>query len=277
MPRPNLIYLKNFILVLLGGAFGFLVSFLGIGLTIIAVPIVAILLGFRFAKASASAAAVTLFAAGASLPYYYMSHHINLMAVFAIILGQRVGALLASKIDGGFSLAIKFNIVVGTILALLGLAMVTAAGGYWNHIAAAFSGPWHTSHYSVAGLAAILIIGMFAGLLSRVFAVTGLLIVPSLELIMWSSPLEAQGTALLVLAIDSLLMCIVWAKRDCIDRGATQWMAGGAVFGGLTGAMCANTLAHPVVLMSMYGAALVVLGSVKILQLGKSRIDISVP
>jgi len=256
MARPNLSYLKNLILFLFGLPLGMLTGVTAIAGSVFAVPVVRFLLGLRPARAVGVGLAVTFFAALASILSY--AQHGFVFAGLALLLAvcQVVGAAWGERAAARMPVLDRLPWLWG-ILVIVGGAGILAQGlGQFGS-----SVPWHANFgsrpwfYPEAALIAISV-----GLVSRIFGLGGVLMVPAAIYGLGMPPHAAQGTALVVLALVSLPGMLIHARHGDVEPQAATWLSVGAVFGGLSGAFWAVTTLTDRDAILLFGLMLVILG-----------------
>ena len=256
MARPDLSYLKNLFLFLFGLPLGLLTGLTAVSGSVFGVPAVRRLLGLRPARAVAVGLTLTFFAALAGILSY--AQHKEVLAGLAVLLFvfQTIGALGAERLLAALPRLEKLTLPWGTLVTAGGLAMLAQGLGFLH---GPLLSPAATSHtFTFYLLAAVL--AVCVGLVSRVFALGGVLIVPAAIYGLGLPPHAAQGTALVVLALASLPGVLAHARRGDIEPQSATWLSAGAVLGALIGALIAvtNLLDHTLVVL--FGLLLTVLG-----------------
>ena len=256
MARPNLSYLKNVILFLFGLPLGLLTGLTAIAGSVFAVPAVRSLLGLRPARAVGVGLAVTFFAALASILSY--AQHGFVLGWLALLLAvcQVFGAAWGERLAARLPILDRLPWLWGTLVTLGGLGMLAQGNGLLGaHVpwAPAFAHrPWL---YPEAALIAVAV-----GLVSRIFGLGGVLMVPAAVYGLGMPPHAAQGTALVVLALASLPGMLIHARRGDVEPQAATWLSAGAVFGGLSGALWAVTTLTDRGAVLLFGLMLLISG-----------------
>ncbi len=254
MARPQLSYLKNLILFFFGLPLGMLTGLTGIGSSVFAVPAVRFLVGLRPVRAVGVGLAVTFFAAFASLLSY--GQHGFLLVGLALILtvSQIIGAAWGERVTTQFPALERASWLWGTLVAAGGLAMLAHGWGLWGRT----HWPPTAAHGILFYLLAALV-SLVVGAFSRVIGLGGVLLVPAAIYWLGLAPHQAQGTAIIVLALASLPGMIIHARRGDVEPRAATWLSTGAIFGGLAGALWAVHLPDHF-LVFLFGLMLTVLG-----------------
>lgn len=257
MARPNLSYLKNLILFLLGIPLGIVAGLTAMAASVFAVPVVQPLLGLRAGRAAGIGLAATFFAALAALLSYGLSGRIFWGLALALTVAQVVGAAWGERIALRFPVLDRLPWLWGTLVVLGGVAMAAQALGL-------LGGPLSLSHTAVKTLWLYLLalpVGFGVGVISRVFSLGGVLLVPAAIYALGLPPQVAQGTALVVLALASLPGMLLRAQRGEVEPQGATWLSAGAVLGGLAGALFAvsksMTEAHT---LFVFGVVLTLIG-----------------
>ncbi len=257
MARPNLSYLKNLILFLLGIPLGIVAGLTAMAASVFTVPLVRPLLGLRAGRAAGVGLAATFFAALAALLSYGLSGRILWGLALLLAVAQVVGAAWGERLVQRFPTLDRLPWLWGTLTVLGGVAMAAQALGL-------LGGPVSLSHAAVKPFWLYLLalpVGFGVGVVSRVVGLGGVLLVPAAIYALGLPPQVAQGTALVVLALASLPGMLLRAQRGEVEAQGATWLSGGAVLGGLAGALFAvgraMTEAHTLL---VFGAVLTLIG-----------------
>ncbi len=256
MARPDLSYLKNVLLFLLGLPLGLLTGLTAVSGSVFGVPAVRRLLGLRPARAIGVGLTLTFFAALAGILSYAQHGDVQIGLALLLFVFQTVGALGAERLLVKFPTLERLSLVWGILVTAGGLAMLAQGLGYLHGPLPSFAISFHSlGFYLLAALLAIAV-----GLVSRVFGLGGVLIVPAVIYGLGLSPHHAQGTALVVLALASLPGVLAHARRGDIEPQSATWLSSGAILGALTGALFAVTVFPDHALIVLFGLLLAVLG-----------------
>ncbi len=258
MARPNLSYLKNLLLFLLGLPLGLLTGLTGMAASVFAVPAVRSLLGLHPARAVGTALAVTFFAALASILSYAQHGFLRGWLALMLLVGLSVGKALGRRLAP----ASRLHWLWGTVLAAGGVVMTGQGLGF-------FGSP-HSLHFFPAdhdfrfyGAALVLAVGI--GLVSRVMGLGAELVVPTAIYGLGLAPHPAIATAIVVLALASLPGILVLARHHQVETQSATWLSAGGVLGGLSGALWAVSLPGPALIV-LYGLLLMALGVLRLWQ-----------
>ncbi len=257
MARPNLSYLKNSVLFVVGLPCGVLTGLTGMGASVLVQPLLRYLLGLRAPRLAATALVATSVAALGGLLSYVQRGHVHWALALLVLVGQTWGALLGQRAALRAPSLVHVRWLWALLVVALGLAMAYEARhmGLQTHSLALLPLP-SLGSYGVALIAAVL-----AGILSAWTGLGGALIVPVLLFAAGLSPLAAQGTAIVTLLLASLPGALVHGLRQEVEPQAGTWMGLGAVIGGLVGAFYAVSGALTAAqLVFVYGALLTLLG-----------------
>lgn len=267
MARPNLSYLKNLILFLFGLPLGMLTGLTAIAGSVFAVPVVRPLLGLRSARAVGVGLAVTFFAALASLLSYAQHGFVLGWVALLLAVSQVVGAAWGERLAARLPALDRLAWLWGTVVVLGGAGMLAQGSGHFGSAV-----PWHADFahrpwfYPQAALLAVVV-----GVVSRVFGLGGVLMVPAAVYGLGMPPHIAQGTALVVLALASLPGMLIHARRGDVEVQAATWLSVGAVFGGLAGAFWAVTTLTDQGAILLFGLMLLVLGVMQVWRKGETQ------
>lgn len=224
-------------------------------------PMLRYLLALRGRLAGTTALAVTFFASFAGLLSY--SEHRYVLGGFAVAMavGQFFGAAWGQRLAASVPIIARMNVVWAVLVVLVGLLMSANALGIVSK--AALGQDWQHPARPAAGIgywAEILITSAVVGFVSRVIALGGVLLVPAELYFLHFIPEDAQGTALLVLALASLPSVLIHFSRRDLEPQSATWMSVGGVFGALLGAFCAVRVLPAALLVLIYGVVLTLTG-----------------
>lgn len=258
MARPDLSYLKNVILFLVGLPCGGLSGLTGMGSSVIVTPSLRFLLALRGARAAGTALAVTFFAALGGLLTYSQHGYVHWGLGVTLAVGQFLGAVQGQRLLNGAPALGRLHTLWAILVVGAGLAMAANALGVggWR----ALPGPFLPER-GLPGVLAALVVAILVGAVSRIFEMGGVLLVPAAVYGLGLAPHAAQGTALVVLLLAALPGMAIHARRGDVAPQPASWVSLGAVFGALVGAYYANSSAlSGRALLLIYGVALTLVG-----------------
>lgn len=259
MARPNLSYLKNLILALLGVPCGALTGLTGIGNSIVLMPLLRWLIALKGQALSGTTLTIMFFSAMTGLVAYWQVGDVLWQVGIALIVGYIAGAILGGKLQPlpGTGLG-RLRPVWAALVVALGLFMI--ANGLRH-----FGPPLRMIYTPSFGLRGIplysltVLIGLVVGFVSRVADLGGTLMAPALVYLLRFPAPDAQGTALFVLLIASLPGALRYGAVRQLDSRASVWVSFGAVVGALIGSRGAFALRADG-LIFLYGVALALIG-----------------
>ncbi len=256
MARPDLSYLKSVFLFLIGVPLGLLSGLTGISGSVFGVPAVRKLLGLRPVRAVGVGLAVAFFAALAGILSYDQHGDVLLGLAALLFVFQTLGALIAERLIQTQPGLERLTAVWGSLVIIGGLAMAAHGFGFLHgpHLPSAITSR-SLEFYELAAILAAAV-----GLISRVFGLGGVFLIPAAIYGLGLTPHIAQGTALAVLAVASLPGVLAYARRGDWEPQAATWLSAGAILGALTGALLAVTNLTDAALLIVFGLVLVVLG-----------------
>jgi len=240
---------------------GVLMGLTGMGASVLVQPLLRYLLGLRAPRLAATALVVTSVAALGALVSYAQHGHVHWALAVLVLAGQTVGALLGQQAVLRSPGLLRARWLWALLVVALGLAMCYYAHhmGLNTHSLAVF--PAATVDYWFD----VLLAAAAAGILSAWIGLGGALIVPVLLFAAGLSPLAAQGTAIVTLALASLPGALVHGLRQEVEPQAGTWMGLGAVIGGLVGAFYSvSGVLTAAQLVFVYGALLMLLGALSL-------------
>lgn len=259
MARPNLSYLKNLILAVVGVPCGALTGLTGIGNSIILLPLLRWLIALKGQPLSGTTLTIMFFSAMTGLVAYWQVGDVLWQIGIALMIGYLAGAIFGGKLqpvpDAGIG---RFRSVWALLIIALGVFMAANALRHF--------GPpirlLYTTSFGLRGLALYgftFLIGLAVGFISRIADLGGTLMVPALIYLLRFPAPDAQGTALFVLLIASLPGALRYGAVRQLDSRASVWVSLGAVIGALIGSRGAFSLRADG-LIFIYGIALVLIG-----------------
>ncbi|MEO7718420.1 MAG: sulfite exporter TauE/SafE family protein [Capsulimonas sp.] len=253
MARPNLSYLKNVILCLVGLPCGLLSGLTGIGASVLVTPLTRKLLSIGPGPRAATGLAATFACAlGATLPYS-QTGNVHWGLVIPLVLGQIFGAAMAQGAALQWAAQARARFVNPAIILVVGILLVAFAPGV-----AAISGgrEWPLLLAMIVAIVA----GIIAGFLGRIVGL-GVFVVPAEMLMLHLKPLEAQGTAIVALIFASLPGMLIYRKTGAFDAQSATWIAFGGLFGALVGGYTAVHHISAFAQVTAYGALASLIGA----------------
>ena len=256
MARPDLSYLKSVFLFLIGVPLGLLTGLTAISGSVFGVPAVRKLLGLRPARAVGVGLTLAFYAAVAGILSYAQHSDILFWLALLLFVFQTLGALIAERLLRTQPRLERLTTVWGSLVIAGGVVMLAHGFGFLHKPHLPFAITSHRIEFY--GLAALLAAAV--GLVSRVFGLGGVLIVPAAIYGLGLTPHVAQGTALVVLAVASLPGVLAYARRGDWESQSATWLSAGAALGAMTGALVAVTDLTDAALLVLFGTVLAVLG-----------------
>jgi uncharacterized membrane protein YfcA len=249
---------QQLLAVFSGGLVGFMLGLIGGGGSILAVPLLLYLVGYRepHVVIGTTALAVALNAYLNLIPHALAGHvrwkSAVLFAVFGA-LGAFLGSTLSKEINGH------------RLLFLFALLMIVVAG-FMLRPRGAGSHEGSQERLSPAIALRLGAIGLGAGLLSGFFGIGGgFLIVPGLILATGMPILFAIGTSLFSVGTFGLATAINYAMSGLVDwRVALEYLVGG-ILGGILGARLASRLGRNRMALNYLFASFIVLVAIYML------------
>ncbi|MGI4788958.1 MAG: sulfite exporter TauE/SafE family protein [Janthinobacterium lividum] len=256
MARPDLSYLKSVFLFLFGIPLGLITGLTGVSGSVFGIPAVRRLLGLRPARAVGVGLTLTFFAALAGILSYAQHGEVQIGLALLLFVFQTIGALAAERLLVWQPRLERLSLYWGLLVTAGGLAMLAQGFGYLHGLPLPQSVTSHSlTFYLLAAMLAAVV-----GLISRVFGLGGVLIVPAVIYGLGLSPHAAQGTALVVLALAGLPGMLAHLQRGDVEPQAATWLSAGAVLGALTGALIAVTQLSEHSSLLVFGLLLTALG-----------------
>lgn len=257
MARPNLSYLKNLILAVVGLPCGMLTGLTGIGNSVVLLPLLRWLIALKGQALSGTTLVVMFFSAVTGLVAYWQVGDVLWPMGIALIIGYIPGAIIGGMAQPG-NRPSALRPLWSVLTIALGFFMVAnALHQVGPPIRLVYSTP-----YALTGpllYAATFGMGLVVGLISRMADLGGVLMVPALIYIFRCPARYAQGTALFVLMIASLPGALRYGAVRQLDSRAAIWVSFGAVLGALIGSRGAFSLRAEGLIL-IYGAALLLIG-----------------
>ena len=242
MARPNLSYLKNLILVLVGIPCGFLTGLSGIGNTSVVSAGVGFLLGVRDSRNSGAALLTTVASVLACLIAYSQHNACPWILALLVTIGQIIGASFG-QILKGTSPAVVLRPILAIAIMALGLYMMVSRTHVHSML---FVDGWRLL---LCGLG----VGIFTGFVTGILESGGLLTVPAALYLLGLPILKAQGLSILVLLLASLPAALAYLGVKAVEVRSASWVPFGALFGALAGAYYATSRFAPSALIDFDG------------------------
>lgn len=264
MARPNLSYLKNVILIVVGVPCGVLTGLTGMTNSYIVTPLLNWLAGVKSVRLIGSTLAVSSFSALTGILAYAQLNCVEPGMTIGVALGFLAGAAYAQRAGagrpGGAALGRAIGSGAATALALL--MILNAHGLIRFHVlaGAAFHSPWW--------FASAIILGAVAGIAGRVLDLAGFLIAPGMYYIAGSSMIAAQGSAVAILLVNSIPATFAYARRGFTEPRTAVWVSVGALFGALGGSRAAALHSHDRDMLMVYAIVLLIMVVVRVLSSG---------
>jgi len=219
-------------LLIIGFATGFISSFLGIGGGVFLVPALEYFWGYNFERAIGASLAIIAPIVLAGLLFHFLIEAENIKLVFATfavlgsIIGAKIGANLANKIEDGLLAKIFSFVFVLAGLKLTGIICFPIEQIFSENI------------YPL-----LIVLGLAAGIISALFGIgEGLIIVPGLSLFFGFSMQEAIATSLAVIFPTTLAGALFHHKFNNIEMDVVKNLIPAALAGAFFGALCVNII-----------------------------------
>ncbi|MDR3707631.1 MAG: sulfite exporter TauE/SafE family protein [Capsulimonadaceae bacterium] len=253
MARPNLSYLKNAVLAVVGVPCGVLTGLTGMTNSYLVAPLLHWLIGLRDTRLIGSALTIASFSSLTGILAYTQHRALDWPLTIGVAIGFLFGASLGQRIGAMSPSIIVTGRVIGAVAGVLlaALMIANAYGLVRFHVLAgdAFASPWSLA-WSIG-------LGAAAGLAGRLFDLAGLLIVPALYYIAGTTMLASQACAMAILLANSIPAALIYARRSLIEPRSAVWMSFGALFGALGGSQAAAMHHHNREMLVVYAVALV--------------------
>ena len=242
------------ILLGLGLTAGVLGGLLGIGGGVFIVPALVFFLAFDQHRAHGTSLAIVIVLSSVSVITYFAHHNVDLVFAAGIALGGMAGAVVGGNIVQHIkSSALRRMFCM--FLVATGAKMVYD-GCLVRHAAAV-----HAVAFSGTAVLVAMGAGVLTGLLSALLGVGGgIVMVPTLTLLLHFEQTAAQGTSLAAMLPIALTGMLKHNKLGNVDRRVAGWVGLGAAIGALIGSQLANVL-HPSALKLAFGIFLVIMAA----------------
>ncbi len=262
MARPNLSYLKNVILAVVGVPCGLLTGLTGMTNSFIVVPLLGWLVGIKDSRLIGSALAVTTFSALTGILAYTQMSAIDLGKTIAIAFGFLIGAAWGQRAGADKPKASQVGRATGAALGAVIAGLMLAEGFGRLHMHPLL---YDAFRPSAIGYVSAIILGVVTGFFGRVLDLAGLLIVPGLYFVAGSSMLAAQGSAVAILLLNSIPAAMAYARNGVSDPRSSVWVSFGALFGALAGSQAAAMRHHDREMLVVYGVVMLVMLGIRLL------------
>lgn len=258
MARPNLSYLKNLILALVGVPCGVLTGLTGVGNSVVLLPLLRWLIALKGQALSGTTLTIMFFSAMTGLLAFGQNHDVLWSIGIVLIVGYIPGAILGTRFIPPGNAGASLRPLWAVLIIALGLFMVAHGFHFGPGAGMVLGGPRSLSGISLYGVT--FLVGLGVGLISRIADLGGTLMAPALIYVLREPPRAAEGTALLVLLIASFPAALRYGAVRQLDSRATIWVSFGAVIGALLGSREAMLLRVETALIFLYGIVLVLIG-----------------
>jgi|GEM_PF-1810970 uncharacterized membrane protein YfcA len=258
MARPDLSYLKNLTLAIVGIPCGVLTGVTGLSAAPILQPTLKWLIGLDGAPLAGVVLVMVSFTAWSGLFSFGQAGHVQWLNGFLVTMGTFFGAALAGNaIKKSPSFFVKMRHFWSLIPLALAMLMIAQATGIVDP--AYFARPLLPTMGYFLPLFWSLLIGIAVGFIGIVGELGSMLTVPLLLYLLGRSIWEAEGTALYVLVLASLPTALIHALSKTLNSKAAIFLSIGGLLGALYGSHIAVSAAvpvHPNFLIFLCGAVL---------------------
>jgi len=255
MARPNLSYLKNMMLVVVGVPCGVLTGLTGMTNSFAVAPLLTWLTGLSGTRLIGSTLAVTSFSALTSILAYGQLKAIDAGLTVGVALGFLLGAAYAQRAGADRANVANVGRPVGVALAVLVALLMMANAHELIHVRALAAPAFHSPLWFLSAA----ILGALAGIAGRVLDLAGFLIVPALYYVAGTSMIGAQGCAVTILLVSSIPAMLAYARRSLSDPRTSVWVSFGALFGALGGSRWSAIHYHDRDMLMVYAIVMLVL------------------
>ena len=250
MARPNLSYLKNLVLALVGIPCGFLTGLSGIGSSTLVGTLVRYLLGLRDRRANGAALLTTLASTIGCLIAYSQHNALQWLLAIIMLVGQIFGAAFGQRLKTGVVNLPFLRPALSVLVIALGIYMMATR----TH---------HPVLMSLVGYKLMLSgfgVGVMIGMISGILEIGGVLTVPASLYLLGLPIMTSQGLSVLVLLFASLPAAVAYISSDAVEARSASWIPFGAIFGALSGAYYATSQIRSGTLIDIDGLIITLFG-----------------
>ena len=251
--------LALFYLGVLGLASGLMMSLVGSSAVMVIVPGLTIVLDYAMHKAIGVSLLVDVIASIAVGYAYWRHGNVDLRQGSSIALGSILGAQLGAGVTvriPNLILAVSYGVwMVGAGFTIYqkGLDRTKIADRFYKYVQ--FDSP-------LQRIAVSIFLGLLIGLNCGVFGAGGGVLIMLVLMFVLDFPIHgAIGTSTIIMAITAASATIGYGLRGNIDIEVSMILAGGTVFGGVSGARFANFVSEKT-LSKIVGGIFMILGIV---------------
>ena len=165
---------------------------------------------------------------------YYATHgQVDWIIAAELTIGGLIGAGIGTKLGTKCS-AVNLRKYFGILLLLMGIKILYDIFGTY---ASVINGNSAINATSVIGIVLVTLLGVATGILSGLFGIGGgIIMIPSMVLLLGISQKMAQGISLAVIIPVSIFGAMGYAKSGNVNTSAAIWLAIGGIPGALLGA-----------------------------------------
>lgn len=217
----------------MGFAISIVSGLLGVGGGALMIPMMVYMLGFTQHRAHGTSLAVMSPIVLLTSIYYATHGQVNWIIALELAVGGVIGAIIGTRICAKIS-ACNLRRAFGILLLLMGIKILFDTFGAHSSSASSSMG---INPSSIMGIILVTLLGLGTGILSGLLGIGGgLIMIPSMVLLLGISQKMAQGISLAVIIPVSIFGALGYAKQGNVSVPIGTWLAIGGIPGALLGA-----------------------------------------
>ena len=246
----------------MGFAISIMSGLLGVGGGALMIPMMVYMLGLTQHKAHGTSLAVMSPIVLLTSIYYATHGQVDWVVAIELAVGGVIGAGIGARLCTKVS-ATNLRKAFGVLLLLMGIKIVFDTFGSGDAVA---NGNLAINPSGIIGIILVTLLGVATGILSGLLGIGGgLIMIPSMVLLLGISQKMAQGISLAVIIPVSIAGAFSYSKQGNVSMPIGTWLAIGGIPGALLGAHLAIGM-DPMYLKAIFALLMFFIGTTSILK-----------
>ncbi|MHB1457187.1 MAG: sulfite exporter TauE/SafE family protein [Armatimonadota bacterium] len=251
---------KIVIIVLIGFTISIMSGLLGVGGGILMIPTMIYMLGLTQHRAHGTSLAVMSPIVFLTSIYYATHGQTNWIIAIELAIGGVIGAGIGARLCAKVS-ANHLKKAFGILLLLMGIKILYDTFGVHG---SATNDSLVINPSSIIGIILVTLLGVATGILSGLLGIGGgIIMIPSMVLLLGISQKMAQGISLAVIIPVSISGALIHAKHGNVSFPVGIWLAIGGIPGSLLGAHLAIGM-NPMYLKVIFALLMFLIGTISV-------------